>query len=111
MTMYINLLIVFFLFLIMRYMFLKIQNCLEGFCSTPGNSKNACMEIANSKNTAAMNHSENLMKEIKMSITNLLSNVSKSANESEKNIKNNIKGIQTNISNNNKVKDAITPDK
>ena len=109
--MYINLLILFFLFLIMRYVFLKIQICLEGFCSTPENSENACMEIANSKNTAAVNHSENLMKEIKTSITNLLSNVSKSANESEINIKNNIKGIQTNISNNNKVKDAITPDK
>ena len=51
------------------------------------------------------------MKEIKTSITSLLSNVSKSANESETNIKNNIKGIQTNISNNNKVKDAVTPDK
>ena len=48
---YVYLIMLFFIFIIMWSICLKIQSYLEGFCSKSGTGETACSEIANSDNT------------------------------------------------------------
>ena len=109
--MYVILVILFFFFLIIRHTINHIGNYLEGFCSDTGSSKDACKEIENNKNTASIKYSEKIITESKSSIEKLLINISKSIDTTKKAIQENTKNMLLNISNNNKIKKAITPDK
>ncbi len=109
--MYVYLITLFFIFIIIRSICLKIESYLEGFCSKSGTGKTACSEIANSGNTESMSRTENSFNELKSLINKLLSKVSKSTNDSENSIKKNIVDMKKNISNSKKVNDAVTPGK
>lgn len=106
--MYTIIIIIILSFLIMRHLYFYIKNNLEGFCSSEGNSKSVCESITNSKNTAGIAHINELIKETKKDIESLLGKVSKSLDESKVEIQNNSKGIQTNIKNTDKMKDALS---
>ena len=108
MNIYISIIMLILFCLIIRHIFVSVDNNLEGFCSESGSSKNACAAIANSKNTAGISHTQELIDETKKHIETLLGKVSKLEDTAEAEIGKNIKGIQKNIDNNAKVKDAIS---
>ena len=108
-------LILLFLYLIIQH-FLTTKEGLESNCTTPsdasdGNSDGGCKRIATQQNSQAAQFTKRKMAIAKKTITDLMNKVSKLIQTEKIQTNKNTKGIETNLTNVNKMKQAITPDK
>ena len=105
-------LILLFLYLIIQH-FLITQEGLENNCVTSldGNSRKGCKIVATQRNSQATLFTKKKLKNAKKSILKLINEVSKIVQTKKVEVDKNLKKIKTNLTNVNKMKDAITPDK
>ena len=108
-------LILLFLYLIIQH-FLTTKEGLESNCTTSsdasdGNSDRGCKRVATQQNSQAAQFTKRKMAIAKKTITDLMNKVSKLIQTEKKQVNKNTKGIETNLTNVDKMKQAITPDK
>tara|TARA_B100000676_G_C17424822_1_gene506352 strand:+ start:154 stop:504 length:351 start_codon:yes stop_codon:yes gene_type:complete len=108
-------LILLFLYLIIQH-FLTTKEGLESNCTTSsdasdGNSDGGCKRVATQQNSQAAQFTKRKMASAKKTITDLMNKVSKLIQTEKKQVNKNTKGIETNLTNVDKMKQAITPDK
>ena len=109
-------LIFLFLYLIIQHFILTTKEGLENSCVTPsdardGNSDGGCKRIATQQNSQAAQFTRTRMKNAKTRIEALITKVSKLIQTEKIQTNKNTKGIETNLTNVGKMKQAITPDK
>jgi len=105
-----------FFYLIMNHFILSTKEGLESNCTTPsdagnGKSDGGCKRVATQQNSQAAQFTKRKMAIAKKTITDLMNKVSKLIQTEKIPTNQNTKGIETNLTNVGKMKQAITPDK